>query len=612
MAKKSGKTRRKEGIQTKPSPAAGDYPDTLRIKPGRLIQHYLARQHDRISEEFLRLLGEFERYQLFQMESQGQKLIDALVGNLFFYFTRPDYQIEAPYAEQFLILHPVITNLIALSSWRTADPILQILLRQPNNFIKILALYSARSALKIDRKLLFDIHSHYASLWYGTYFYGTGGFITRQIYENMVEHQSDLDERYVIAHPNNGTAPCFRASYIDPDSEPQLKQFINRRIQAKCSNVQIRNRPVKNRIAIITANWYPIHSVYRSLQPLVATLKGHYNLTLVHLGMNRKEIDTGLFQDVRHICFDYNRLDIRVIQENDFQAVFFPDAGLEPESRYLCNLRIAPIQIMGYGHPVSTFGSRIDYIIGGASVELPEEAERNYTERLVLIPGLGAHPVIPTQKVEGIEKGTNPLIINCCWTDQKINYPLLSLLNRIIQGSKIPVRFRFFPGWLMLQKNYYLPLRKDIEAMLGEEHVEVVPALQYKQYLRILAEGTLALDSYPFGEYNSVIDSIHQGIPIITLQGKRFQNRASSQLLRQMGLEELIAYNADEYVEKCLQMIHHSEYRQGIIRKMSELDLAHLLWNTENCEAFRRAIDFLIENHERLQRDTDRSPIWIT
>src|SRR2546429_306824 len=70
-------------------------------------------------------------------------------------------------------------------------------------------------------------------------------------------------------------------------------------------------------------------------------------------------------------------------------VVYYPDIGMTPQSILLANLRLAPIQIMSLGHPVSTWGSEIDYFISGADVEPPNYPERNYSERLVLLPGCG-------------------------------------------------------------------------------------------------------------------------------------------------------------------------------------------------------------------------------
>ena len=81
--------------------------------------------------------------------------------------------------------------------------------------------------------------------------------------------------------------------------------------------------------------------------------------------------------------------DLSKLKENDFQAVYFPDIGMSPHSIFLANMRLAPIQFCSPGHSVSTYGADIDYFITGATVEEPDHPEKNYSERLVLLPERG-------------------------------------------------------------------------------------------------------------------------------------------------------------------------------------------------------------------------------
>src|SRR5262249_15113263 len=121
----------------------------------------------------------------------------------------------------------------------------------------------------------------------------------------------------------------------------------------------------------------------------VESLQG-YHLTLLRLG-NKGEPDLGPFQEVVSVQFDRSgALDVRPVLENEFALAYFPDVGLTAQSVLLANLRLAPVQIASMGHSVSSWGAEIDYWVSGAAVERPEDPGRNYSERLVLLPGSGA------------------------------------------------------------------------------------------------------------------------------------------------------------------------------------------------------------------------------
>ena len=84
------------------------------------------------------------------------------------------------------------------------------------------------------------------------------------------------------------------------------------------------------------------------------------------------------------------------LADNEFALVYFPDIGMTKFSICLANLRVAPIQVAGVGHSVSTFGADIDYYMSGADVETPDRPERFFSERLVLLPGCGSVNELPT------------------------------------------------------------------------------------------------------------------------------------------------------------------------------------------------------------------------
>jgi predicted O-linked N-acetylglucosamine transferase (SPINDLY family) len=292
-------------------------------------------------------------------------------------------------------------------------------------------------------------------------------------------------------------------------------------------------------------------------------------------------------------------------------VVFYLDIGMSPESILLSNLRIAPIQICGTGHPVSTFGSEIDYFISGADVESPESASGNYSERLVLLPGFGAIHNPPDYQIRNIEKARLEFIINCPWFSQKVTYPLVSYLKEIIKRSKKYLIFRFFSGGGLMRKNDFLPFAKDLESILGKDRIELVPAKPYEEYMALMEEGDICIDAYHFGGSNTIVDSLYLRKPTVTFEGNKWYNRIGSQMLRVVGLEELIAKGAQDYMRLTLKLIHDDQYRLSIQEKLQQVDLNRTIFSTESQGYFKKAVDFLIENHEQLKGETSSEPIRV-
>ena len=596
----------------------------LHFNPLELIEDYFSKSYDTLSEKLIHVLEHFDQVTYLELLPESRYFINAFVKNFLYIFTQPDYLLSDRYVSRFIQLNLTISNLVAISDFKTTDAYLELLKLQPQNYAKILTLCSARNNFKIDRRAFFDASPQLASLWYSHYLeiYRTG-LVNRNVHQNLREHLIYDDQRLTDFYKIDDL--YFGSTYIDENSDRILKAKINKSIQNSqlIRSMVISNQPNPKKIAIISGFWFPQHSVYRILSEYIAVLKDSYELTLIHLGdrvdNREQEIDRQYFQEVKYLQIQDGKLDISSIQQNDFAVIYYPDIGMLPESILLSNMRIAPIQICGLGHPVSTFGSEIDYFISGADVELNRNPEANYSERLILLKGLGAVNNYPNYQLPPHlninKKERSQFIINCPWYAQKVNYPMLILLKRIAREAKLSVLFRFFSGGGLVRKNDFLPFVKDIEEVLGSEHICVYPHLPYEQYMAIMEEGDICLDSSPFGGFNVIVDGLHLQKPSVLFEGKRWYSRAGARLMKNLGLGELVAKTPLEYTQLTLKLINN----EGFFAEMQELvkktDLSQTAFQSKNSlstQYFKKAIDFLIQNHEHLQKDVSKKPLRIS
>ena len=583
------------------------------LDPRQLMQWYLTGRYDDMSETFLALIREILNRGVDKSIAASPDLIDAFLQNLFYFFTRPDYVVSEKYAVRFITQSLAIGNLTAASSFETTDPQVRMVMKQPLNLIKLLTLLSPRNTIPIDRKKIFDVSPKYASRWYSMCYLSTK--LLQTVHDNMRAHAACVDDRYEPSASACGV-PYFEITYLAPDLQRPLRRKINSEVRKQLQDVRIVNKPRRNSIAIVTGKWSPANVVYRCLYPLIAPLAGDYDLTLINLDPSRKDLETSLFSDVRNVSMT-NEASIspamqQAVGENDFQLVFFADVGMSRESIFMSNLRIAPIQVTGYGHPVSGFGTEVDYFIGGADVEDASRAAENYDERLVLIPGIGAAPVHPTYKRTDQYRPNDPVIVNCPWTPQKISYELLSDLRQAADRSKRKVIYRIFASTTLDDTGGLQAFMRELTAVLGADRVQVARKIPADLYMSELEKGDFALDAYPFGGYNTIIDALYLGKPVITREGGEFYNRCASALLRKVALDELITTTRDEYVEKIVRLIDDDAYRADLQRRIAEVDLDELIFESAEHGFFKKAIDHLIENHDSLSADQTAAPIFIT
>ncbi len=582
------------------------------INPRELGQLYVDKEYDLLSERFIQVLEHFEQQTYLLLDDNAQYFVNVFVKIFLYFFTDPDYTIGDRYVTRFIQLNLTISNLVAMSSFKTTDAYLEILKMQQRNFAKFLTLYSARNSVKSDREAIFTANPQLACLWYSCFceIYRSG-LVNQEAYYNLQEHLAYEDERLTDFY--NIEDVYFGSTYIDSDRDKNLKRKINQAIQKSplITNIKIANKPNPKKIAVITSLWFSQHSVYRTLSEYVESLQADYDLTLIYLGGIKNNLDIGAFKAIRYIYFQDGKLNLDAILDNDFLVVYYPDIGMSLESILLSNLRIAPIQICGTGHPVSTSGSEIDYFITGDDVEISIGAENNYSERLILLPGFGAIHKPPIYEIKNIPKDPSQFIINCSWYAQKVNYHLLEKLQRIVRQCKKEIRFRFFSGPALTRKNDFLPFVKEVESILGKERVEVIPAKPYDDYMTLMEAGNICLEAYHFGGSNTVADSLYLRKATVAFEGNKWYNRIGAQMLRSVGLSDLIARNDHEYIALVLRLIQDDFYREGIEKKLQLVDLNSTIFSAASKNSFKQAIDFLIANHDQLKMENSQHPIRI-
>jgi Glycosyl transferase family 41 len=588
----------------------------IQFNPIELIQIYTDRDYNLLSAKLLGTLQHFDRITYLELSDDLRYFVNAFVKNFLYIFTQPDYVLSDRHGIDFIKFNLVVSNLVAISDFRTTDPYLELLKMQPQNYVKILTLYSARNTVRFDRRTLFDASPQLASRWYSHYLeIFRSGLVNSSVHQNLREHIIYEDDRLTEFH--NIEALYFGATYIDGDLDRLLKQEINLAIKNSqlIKSIKIENNPNPKKIAIASAFWFTQHSVYRILAECIAKLKDSYELTLIHLGDCKLEIDTQYFQEVRYLQIASDTFDTRSIAKNEFVAIYYPDIGMSLESILLSNLRIAPIQICGLGHPVSTFGSEIDYFISGNAVEVADRPEVNYTERLVLLSGLGAINNYPNYQVRHENKRSiehqAKFIINCPWYAQKVNYPLLKSLQAIARSATQPVLFRLFSGGGLTVKNDFIPFAKDVEQILGADCVCVYAYKTYNEYMDIMAEGDICLDSDHFGGFNVIIDGLYLKKPTVVFEGQRWYSRAGAKLMQNIGLGELVVTTSTAYTQLTLKLIDNRDFRREMQSKIDRIDLDKLIFESNDGEYFKQAIDFLLENHESLKINASRNPIRI-
>jgi hypothetical protein len=275
-------------------------------------------------------------------------------------------------------------------------------------------------------------------------------------------------------------------------------------------------------------------------------------------------------------------------------VVYFPSLGMFQESIFLANLRLAPIQIAGLGHPATTHSPFIDYIL----VEEDYLGDPQcFSETVVALPPEAIPYRLPAN-CPSIKPAMRPaseqVRIAVPASLIKINAVFLFTLRRVTEQSRIPVKFQFFSlGALGLAKVY---LQNVVERFLPG-HVVVYPYVPYEQYIQNINACDMFVNPFPFGNTNGIVDAVRQGIPGVCLTGPEVHSHIDEGLFRRIGLPDwLITKTTDEYVSAVVRLAENAAEREELSKMIQRADVDSVLLKG-NPELFARAVEWLRAIH---------------
>jgi protein O-GlcNAc transferase len=81
-------------------------------------------------------------------------------------------------------------------------------------------------------------------------------------------------------------------------------------------------------------------------------------------------------------------------------------------------------------------------------------------------------------------------------------------------------------------------------------------------YLNRLRQADLILDTFPYGGHTLTSDALWSGTPVVTLCGETYASRVAASLLHDVGMDELVAYSEQEYLDKAEALLNDPHKRQ--------------------------------------------------
>jgi predicted O-linked N-acetylglucosamine transferase (SPINDLY family) len=252
------------------------------------------------------------------------------------------------------------------------------------------------------------------------------------------------------------------------------------------------------------------------------------------------------------------------IAASGLDVLIYPEIGMDSLTVMLANLRLAPVQVATWGHPSTTGLPTIDHFLSAEALE-PPNAEAHYTERLTLLPHLGVcyEPlapltVAPDLAALGLPQDV-PLLL-CPGTPFKYS-PVHDKVWVEISRRAAPCRLVFFrardPEVSRLLE-HRLEKRYRQAGLRFEDCVTFVATLDRPRFFGLMRRAHLMLDTIGFSGFNTVIQSIESGLPVVCREGQFMRGRLGSGILRHMKMDALVATTDEAYVDLAVNLVRDS------------------------------------------------------
>lgn len=251
-------------------------------------------------------------------------------------------------------------------------------------------------------------------------------------------------------------------------------------------------------------------------------------------------------------------------------------AGHTPLNRsaLLCH-RPAPITMTYLGYPFSTGYTRTDYRIVDSLTDPPGESDTLGPEKLLRLDPCFLcftppfePPPLPSPEIDD----SVPITFGTFNNAAKFSPYIMELWARILKEV---------PGSKLLLKSYQFSDKASKEYVLGTlekagvdlSRVELMEKIALtNEHLSAYHRMHIALDAFPYHGTTTTCEALLMGVPVISLEGDSHRSRVGVSLLNAVGVPELIARSADEYVQKAVALANDrkrlADYRRSLRQRM--------------------------------------------
>jgi predicted O-linked N-acetylglucosamine transferase (SPINDLY family) len=257
-------------------------------------------------------------------------------------------------------------------------------------------------------------------------------------------------------------------------------------------------------------------------------------------------------------------------------VLFYTDIGMAPATYFLAFARLAPVQCVTLGHPVTTGIPTVDYFVSADDVEV-EGAQAHYSETLIRLsaaptyfrkPSAAASP--PTRGELGLPPDARLYFCaqNLIKLHPDFDATLADILRRDPQGLLVLIN-NSTPSLVECLRSRFVRAMTDVA-----HRVAFLPFLKLDALLAFARCADAVLDTPKFGGGTTSMEMFAVDVPIVTWPGAFARSRITHALYCRMGIAGLTAHDGAQYAEIALRLASDRDWKtqkEGELRSRKDM-----------------------------------------
>ena len=275
---------------------------------------------------------------------------------------------------------------------------------------------------------------------------------------------------------------------------------------------------------------------------------------------------------------------IETIVRGRMDVLIYPEVGMTPLTLRLAALRLAPVQATSWGHPETSGLPTMDLFFSADALESRDGAN-NYRERLIRLPNLGVYvepltpPNLKVSRRSVAIPGSEPLLL-CPGSPFKYSPLHDDVWVRI--AARLQRKFLRFNsgGRLIFFRSRGEAMDEQLQTRLRaaferagvdfDTHVSLIAYLSRPRFFGLMRQSALMLDTLGFSGFNTALQAVECGLPILTFEAQFMRGRLASAIMRELDLPDLIATSIDEFVDKTVELAGDARNRARLSALITE------------------------------------------